>query len=142
MARPLGHLLGISGATAIEGLTNATNGDSAIAGIQLASGGGGAGVYGSSSAGSGVYGVSTAGQSPGVAGFQLGTSSNAGNAFYGESADVYGGYPVIQAQGDNPGTWLFYASNLATTGYCWIRSRWKSGAAPGRPTSRMCARII
>jgi len=48
-------ILATSGAIAIEGLTSATNGDSAIAGVQLASTGGGAGVFGSSAARPGVY---------------------------------------------------------------------------------------
>jgi hypothetical protein len=113
-------ILGISGAIAVEGLTNATNGDSAIAGVQFASAGGGPGVYGSSAAGPGVYGLSTKMGSAGVAGYEFNASGNGGNAVFAESADNTGAFSTMYVQGDNTGTWLFTATNLATLGSCTI----------------------
>jgi hypothetical protein len=115
-------ILGISGAIAVEGLTNATNGDSAIAGVQLASAGGGAGVYGSSAAGPGVYGISTKLGTAGIAAYQLNTTANPGNAIYAESADATGSYAVIYAQGDSPTTPLVIVNNNTTGSYCEIAS--------------------
>jgi hypothetical protein len=115
-------ILGTSGAIAVEGLTNATNGDSAIAGVQLASAGGGAGVYGSSAAGPGISGVSTSLGSAGIAAYQLNTTTNPGNAIYAESADATGSYAVIYAQGDSPTTPLVIINNNATGSNCEIDS--------------------
>jgi hypothetical protein len=115
-------ILGTSGAIAIEGLTNAANGDSAIAGVQLASAGGGAGVYGSSAAGPGVYGISTKLGTAGIAAYQLNTTTNPGNAIYAESADATGSYAVIYAQGDSPTTPLVIVNNNTTGSYCEVAS--------------------
>jgi hypothetical protein len=115
-------VLGTSGAIAIEGLTNATNGDSAIAGVQVASTGGGAGVYGSSNGGPGVTGVSLSLGAAGVAAYQLNTSTNPGNAIYAESADATGVYPVIYAQGDSNWTPLFMVYNNVSSDECQIDS--------------------
>ena len=115
-------ILGISSAIAIEGLTNASNGDSAIAGVELGSVGGGAGIYGSSSAGAGVLGISTANGSAGVAGYQLNASTNSGYALYGESADETALYPVIDGQGDTTSTPLFNVFNLPNESQCEIDS--------------------
>ena len=136
-------ILGISAGTAIEGLTSATNGNAAVAGLSYGTSGGGAGVYGSSSGGPGVYGISpanqgvygssssgngieghsTANNKAGLAGYQLNTSdSAAGIGVYAESADNTRNAQAstLSAQGDSVGTYLFSALNIATGQWCVI----------------------
>ncbi len=128
-------ILGISAGTAIEGLTSATNGNAAVAGLSYGTSGGGAGIYGSSASGPGVYGTSSA--SEGVYG-----TSAASEGVYGSSSSGYGveGYSAtgvgvfaesadnarnaqastLYAQSDSVGTYPFAASNIANGQWCVI----------------------
>jgi hypothetical protein len=113
-------LYGVSSGSAVVGKTTGIDGNAGIVGYSGGSSGQGLGVYGFSSNGYGVYGMSTAFGSAGIAGFQLNTASNSGNALYGESADASGGFPVIYGQGDNPETALLQVNNVVNDAYCAI----------------------
>lgn len=115
---------------AIHGVTTATNGNSAVAGISNGGSGSANGVYGRSANGTGVKGVSTGGggDSDGVYGVD---SITTGRGIYGqetgngigilaESADTTGAYEALAAEGDNAQTWIFVGANQATKGNCAI----------------------
>ncbi len=118
-------ILGISAGTAIEGLTSATNGNAAVAGLSYGTSGGGAGVYGSSSGGPGVYGISPANQGvygSSSSGYGIEGYSAAGSGVYAESADNTRNAraSTLNAQGDSVGTFLFSVLNIATGQWCTI----------------------
>jgi hypothetical protein len=117
-------------ANGVLGTTNSTDGNSGIAGISSGTSGhangtygrssNGPGVYGSSSASNGIEGHSTADGSSGIAGYQLNTSSNAGNGVSAESADTSGLYEALEARADSSQTFIFWGYNAANHTYCQI----------------------
>ena len=51
-------------------------------------------------------------------GYELNSSTNSGMAFYGESDDATGRWPVIDGQGDGTNTWLFNVVNIPNDSFC------------------------
>lgn len=112
--------------------TSSTSSVSGVSGIASASSGTAHGVYGRSTAGIGTEGeTESTDTGSGIAGV-FGTSSastngaigvygkSSGSGIVAESSDASASYYALTAQGDSSNTYLFYAYNTASGGFCQI----------------------